>query len=265
MVVEIGKIIKNEKLSETLFDLHFYAPKVAKEALPGQILQVKCGDKVTLRRPISICDADAKTGILRICFDVRGEGTKYLSERKAGDEIDVLGPLGKGYEIQKLGDRVLLAGGGIGTFPLFFTANQLKEKGILPDVVLAFRSAELVNMKEEFEFLGCRVFISTDDGSQGFCGYACNLVETLLQENIYSSVCLCGPLPMMKTTAPLAIAHGIPCYASLEERMGCGVGACLACVCSIKDESENGFHHERVCADGPVFDAKTVKWEDCGK
>ncbi len=260
MTVEIGKVISVRKIRH-IYDMVIYCPEIAKACKAGQIVNVKC-EGFTLRRPISICESDTRMGNIRLCFEVKGGGTAYMASLGEGSAIDLLGPLGKGYDIDALGDNPLLCGGGIGTFPLYFTAKSLIAKGIIPTVALAFRTEELVIMKEDFEQLGCKVFVSTDDGSCGFTGYAVQLCENLFENESFTSLSVCGPLMMMKTVCPVAIEKNIPCFASLEERMGCGVGACLACVCDIKDENApGGFHRERVCAEGPVFDASTVMWD----
>ena len=239
-----------------------YCPQISKQCKAGQIVNVKC-EGLTLRRPISICDANKAYGQIRLCFEVKGKGTEFMASLKAGDDIDLLGPLGHGYDIQLLGKAPLLCGGGIGTFPLFFTARELINEGVVPTVALAFRNESLVIMKEDFEKIGCRVFVSTDDGSEGYKGYAKDLCQNLMQKEQFSSVALCGPLMMMKTVCPIAIEKNIACYASLEERMGCGVGACLACVCNIEDQNAaEGFHRERVCVEGPVFDASKIVWSE---
>ena len=261
MLVENAKVLKNEEISEGNFSLSLYSPKICEEAKPGQIVQVKCSAAQTLRRPISICDCDKEKGILRLCFEIRGAGTEYMATLKENDEISLLGPLGIGYETQDVASRkILLVGGGIGTYPLLFCARELKANGAKPEALIAFKNKGKIVLQRDFEEFCEKVHIATDDGSCGFCGYAHQLLEKLTQNDTYDAIYICGPLAMLKGIAKIAESKNIPAFASLEERMGCGVGACLSCVCETKDENGE-HHHERVCADGPVFDAKKLVLE----
>ena len=264
-------IISNEKMTEdyALYSMIIDAPNIAKTAKPGQFVHIKCGG-LTLRRPISI--ASAKNGQIRICYDVRGEGTKWLSELKSGgkgNKIDILGPVGRGFDISDTSKKVLLVGGGIGIYPLYAVAELYKENAA---AVLGFRTKSLVNFEKEFTEItaGGQVHIATDDGSYGRKGYAVDLVKEILDNNKNSDnnkankidiIMTCGPKIMMQGVAEEAQKRGIRCQVSMEERMACGIGACLACACKIKGETK------RVCSDGPVFDifdiseGNGVDWE----
>ena len=231
------------------------APEIAAKALPGQFVHIKCGEENMLRRPISICDINGDD--LTIVFEARGKGTDWLTKRTAGEELDVLGPLGHGFDVSREG-KVLLAGGGIGVPPMLYTAKALKDC----DAVLGFRNASAVMLEDEFKAVCGNVVVSTDDGSYGFNGYAVKAAEEMMQNNKYSAIYACGPKIMLKTFAALAEKYGVDCLISMEERMGCGFGTCLVCSCKVKMNTEEGFTYKRVCADGPVFDAKEVIFDD---
>lgn len=242
-------VIKAFQNGEHYFELHLAAEGFS--AVPGQFVHVKCGDGLLLRRPISICDVSK--GTLRLVFEVKGDGTKWLSKRVDGDIIDLLGPLGNSFtkadSFTKTDGSVLLAAGGIGAAPLLFAASKNC------DAVLGFRSKERALLLDEFAARCGGVDIATDDGSLGEKCYVAELVSRKLKERKYSRILACGPEIMLKTVAK--VAGDIPCELSLEQRMGCGVGACL--VCAVKNK--NGGY-SRVCRDGPVFMASEVDFND---
>lgn len=253
-ITEICTIIAVRKLTETHFDMLLDAPKLAELAKPGQFVNILCGHSRTLRRPISICDVI--DGTLRLVFEVRGEGTKYLSERKAGQKLDVLGTLGCGtFPILNDPRPVLLIGGGIGVPPLLYTAKAQ----VSAHAVLGFRTESAIILRNEFYNACENLMIATDDGSFGAHGTIEKPAELLLSKNEYSAIMACGPKPMLKTAARLAESANIPCWLSMEERMACGIGACLVCACKTKgDDGEDKFSH--VCKDGPVFPADAIVW-----
>lgn len=245
-------VLENQKLGEGLFSLLINAPKISSLALCGQFIHIAPGEGNLLRRPISICDAEKNT--LHIVFQEKGEGTKWLSKRKKGDTLDVLGPLGHGYDLAKLGKSPIFIGGGIGVPPMLYTVKKCIEQGGTPKAILGFRSKDAVILEKSFP---CETFICTDDGSYARKGF----VTDLLKENIEKATGIgsCGPKPMLKAIAEIAEIANIPCQVSMEERMGCGIGACLVCACALKAENgETKYGH--VCKDGPVFNAKEVQW-----
>lgn len=247
----ICELVKKQRLSETIYDFTVRCPEMAAKVKPGQFLHILCGGDAYLRRPISICDVIEKKDI-RFIFETRGKGTEALSKHRVGDKLDILGPLGNGFKIHNEDeDAILLIGGGIGIFPLLNLAKQLNGKAT---VLLGFRNKDAVLMAEEFRGVSKNVFIATDDGSCGYHGFVTDVMQNILASNKVSRVYTCGPTPMMKKIAEMAAAKDIPCQVSLEERMGCGVGACVTCTCKV-----NGAN-KRVCKDGPVFDAKEVEW-----
>ena len=217
---------------------------------PDQFVHVKCGHSRLLRRPISICDWEEN--LLRIVFEVRGEGTEWLSRRKAGDRLDVLGPLGRGFRMDREG-RYLLVGGGIGVPPMLGCAKWTAERST---AVLGFRSADRVILEERYREACKEVYLCTDDGSAGRHGFVDAQVRDILEKDKdFTAVLACGPKPMLKNVAAVAAGFGVPCQVSMEERMACGVGACLGCAIQMADGTM-----QHVCKDGPVFDAGEVDW-----
>lgn len=255
-IQEICTVAECTEIARGMFLMVLDAPEIALSTNPGQFVHLACGEGNLLRRPISICTVQAP--FVRIVFQVKGEGTKWLSVRKKGDKIDVLGPLGHGFHLQTLGARPVLIGGGIGVPPMLYTMQEAKLAGAQPTAILGFRSRDVVILEDEFKGLGT-VYTATDDGSYGCHG----LVSDVLHEHIkeFTAVCACGPRPMLRALAQLADEFGLPCQVSLEERMGCGIGACLVCACELKlRDAGDGVRYGHVCKDGPVFDAKEVVW-----
>ncbi|MEG2857903.1 MAG: dihydroorotate dehydrogenase electron transfer subunit, partial [Clostridia bacterium] len=236
------------------FDFWLHAPQIARLARPGQFLHIRCGHSRLLRRPISICDIAGDA--IRVVFEVRGEGTALLSHRTEGDSVDVLGPLGNGVFPDIFDTRpVLFVGGGIGAPPLLFAAKRCN----VAHAVLGFKNSAAVILKDEFYDACKTLLIATDDGSVGAHGTIEKPMGILLDKNDYCAVMACGPRPMLRAAARLAEEHSVPCWVSMEERMGCGVGACLVCACKTHGASgEDEFSH--VCKDGPVYPAASVIW-----
>ncbi len=242
------ELTEKKELAKGIFDFTVLAPEIAKIAVPGQFLHILCSDKVFLRRPISICDAyDDK---LRFIFEIKGEGTKELSKKTVGDMIDIIGPLGNSF-IDKSYEKPVIIGGGIGVFPLFKLAKALNN----PEIFLGFRSKDRVVMQEEFSNVG-NTHISTDDGSYAYNGFAVELLEKYLDANECGVIYSCGPTPMLRAVKAIAEKRNIPCRLSLEQRMGCGIGACLVCSCETIFEGTDQY--KRVCKDGPVFYSSEV-------
>lgn len=224
-------------------------------ATPGQFVHIKCGDGLLLRRPISISRwTGSSTGdTMTIVFEVRGEGTLWLAERQEGEFLDVLGPLGNGFSMDREG-RYLLVGGGIGVPPMQGCAAVTEGKST---AILGFRSEDRAILLKHFELLCTKVLVATDDGSLGYHGFVDALVrQELEKEHHYQGVLACGPKPMLKNVAKAAAEFGVPCQVSMEERMGCGVGACLVCAVAMRDGTV-----KHVCKDGPVFNAEEVDWD----
>ncbi|CAM4465825.1 dihydroorotate dehydrogenase electron transfer subunit [Paenibacillus tarimensis] len=219
---------------------------------PGRFVHVKVSGGVDplLRRPISICDVDKTLGRFKIVYRAEGKGTQLLSERRPGEQVDVLGPLGSGFPVDAAapGETAVLIGGGIGVPPLYCLSRQLTSRGVQVVHVLGFASAKDMFYRERFEALG-PTHIATVDGSRGLQGYVTDVLraEGMTTCDVYYA---CGPAAMLRALE--ASRLGSRGYVSLEERMGCGIGACLACVCRLQNDSE-GAAYRKVCTDGPVF------------
>ena len=253
---EICMVTAHEECGSGLFSLTLHAPGIAALAQPGQFVHISCGEGNLLRRPISICDVQGES--LKIVFQVKGEGTAWLSRRTAKHKLDVLGPLGHGFDVAALGARPVMIGGGIGVPPMLYTMKKAKDAGAQPTAILGFRNKGAVILEHDFEAVGT-THICTDDGSYGVHGFVSDVLKMHLDS--FTGVCACGPKPMLKALAALAEEAGIPCQVSMEERMGCGIGACLVCACELKlKDGQEGVRYGHVCKDGPVFDAKEVVW-----
>ena len=251
MVKERAVIVSQKCIGTDIYDMVLSFPRGAKEAKPGQFIAMYCEDGTKLLpRPISICGIDAEKGILRIVYRIAGEGTKQMSSYQKGDSVKILGPLGNGFTMKK--DRAILIGGGIGIPPMLELAKQLDGP---KSIVLGYRDSEMF-LKDEFEAYG-DVFVSTEDGSVGTKG---NVIDAIKEQGVEGNVIYaCGPTPMLKGIQAYAAENGIEAQISLEERMACGIGACLACVCQSKEADEHSHVcNKRVCKDGPVFDAREV-------
>lgn len=253
-IQETGRISGAKKLAENLFALAIDAPAIAAQAKPGQFLHIKCGDANLLRRPISICDVEGDT--VAVVYQVKGDGTAWLSKRKAGERLDLIGPAGNGFDMAALGERPVLIGGGIGVPPMLYTMKKAVNNGLAPSAILGFRTASAVILEEDFVSLG-DTYTATDDGSYGIAGFVTDVLRAKVKD--FTSVCACGPKPMLRAIAEIAEQAGLYCQVSMEERMGCGIGACLVCACALKGEQgETKYGH--VCKDGPVFDSREVVW-----
>lgn len=242
-------LLHKEKLQEGMFSFVLEAPGIARSAVPGQFVHVRLPNR-TLRRPISLCQIDPQEGTVRLVFQIRGEGTAELAELVEGDPLDVLGPLGTGFPLGEKTGKALLVGGGIGVPPLLPLAGYY---GANATAVLGFRNAEAVILEQDFKRTGAAAVVATDDGSYGENG----IVTEKIPDEPYDVIYACGPAPMLRAVAGLAALKGICCYISLEERMACGVGACLGCACELLDDSGNSYYGH-VCKDGPVFDYRRV-------
>jgi len=247
---ETGKVISQEQLANGIFSLWIATEQIAGFAKPGQFINVYCGDESRLLpRPISICEVNKETKALRIVYRVAGKGTEEFSGLTAGDDVEILGPLGNGFPLERMeeGKKAFLIGGGIGIPPMVELSKQLKGE---KQIIVGYRDAQLF-LKEELDKNGT-VYVATDNGSVGTAGTVLDAIREndLTADVIYA----CGPTPMLRALKAYAEEKGIECWISLEERMACGVGACLGCVCKSKEvDHHSHVHNKRVCKDGPVF------------
>lgn len=246
---EKAKIVSQETIGTGIYSMWLQTENIGKAAKPGQFISVYSKDKSRmLPRPISICEADGESGQLRIVYRVAGKGTEEFSGYGPGEELDILGPLGNGFPLERMSGekKAFLIGGGIGIPPMVQLSKQLPGE---KQVVLGFRD-ELF-LTEELEKNG-KVYIATEDGSTGTKG---NVLDCIRENALEADVIYaCGPTPMLRALKAYAQEAGIECWLSLEEKMACGIGACLACVCKSKEKDEHSqVHNKRVCKEGPVF------------
>lgn len=253
-------VTESTYLAEGIYSLTLqYSPEdVPPEVRPGQFAGIFPRDgSMLLMRPISICRYMEKERSLRFVYRAAGRGTKSFTGLKAGGRADLLGILGNGYDTECMaGKNVLLLGGGIGIPPMLELAERLKEKeGTRVTAALGYRNSELF-LKEEFE-AACRVLVATEDGSAGTKG---NVLDAVRADGICADViCACGPMPMLRAVKAYARETGARCFVSLEERMACGVGACLGCVApTVSEDAHSHVKNTRVCTEGPVFDAEYI-------
>ena len=238
----IFTLLSNKEVAKNTFE--WVLSGDTKGIREGQFVNIKL-DGFYLRRPISVCDCDGDR--LTLIFKVVGDGTAAMAEAVVGDKFLVLTGLGNGYNLAKSGHAPLLIGGGAGVPPMFLAAKKLVAKGIVPTVILGFNTESEVFYKENFEALGCKVMITTVDGSVGIKGFVTDAMAGLDYTYFYT----CGPLPMLKAVYNASLSDG---EFSFEERMGCGFGACMGCTCETK------YGYKRICRDGPVLSKEEIVW-----
>lgn len=254
----LAEVVYNSKVGPEQFLMRVLCPELARASKPGQFVHVRCNSvsDPLLRRPISLHGIDYQEGTISLLYLVVGRGTKLLSEIPVGAKIDVMGPLGNGFTVPDQVQNVLVIGGGIGVAPLFPLVQYLKYEKVSQTILLGARSKDYIIGDEQLGFLGIEVKVATDDGSAGIKGYVTDLVEKQMKLAKPDYFFACGPNPMLKRVQMIAEKYGVDGQVSLEEYMGCGVGACLSCVCKTKNE------YKKVCTDGPVFRASEVIFDD---
>ncbi|MDD5108378.1 MAG: dihydroorotate dehydrogenase electron transfer subunit [Candidatus Omnitrophica bacterium] len=251
-----AKIISNKRFKENYWHLEFEAGIIAKNALPGQFVDIKVGDgcEPLLRRPLSI--HGVKGVKVKLFYEVIGRGTQILSTRKPGELLDIIGPLGNGFNYRQQAKvseiKNILVAGGMGVAPLFFLAQKIKVSK--PLVLIGAKTKRQILCAPEFKRLGCILKLATDDGSAGFKGKVTDLLQIILEQAKPVRLFSCGPGPMLKAVSEIANENKIHTQLSLEEHMACGIGACLGCVVATK----GGY--KRVCKDGPVFSNEELAW-----
>lgn len=250
-------ITSREELTRDVIRLTVQAPLIAQNALPGQFVMVKSGDGLDplLRRPFSIHSV-TRDGQVSLLFKIIGKGTRQMASLAPGLQIDLIGPLGKGFNLAPQGSFCMI-GGGMGIAPLYFLAQYFRdseyEGNDQPILLGAQTQAELLVLSEDFTDLGYSVLTATDDGTLGHHGFVTELLDDILRK--VNQVYVCGPIPMMKIVAEKCSAAGVACQVSLETHMACGLGACLGCTFPALG---GGYKH--VCKDGPVLSANEVEW-----
>lgn len=253
----IGVIISQHMIAPDIYSM-VIETDIALLAKAGQFVMLYCHDKSKIMpRPISICMIDRKAMTVRLVYRIAGKGTEEFSTYAKGDKIDLLGPLGNGFPIDEINDsdKVLLLGGGIGIPPMIECAAALKRRGIKTIAVMGYRDSNIF-LQDELEKL-CTSYVASEDGSIGTKG---NIIDVLNYKELKGDVVLsCGPHMMLRAVKRFAAMNGALCYISMEERMACGIGACLGCVCKTnKVDAHSNVNNKRVCIDGPVFLADDI-------
>ncbi|MDO5423882.1 MAG: dihydroorotate dehydrogenase electron transfer subunit [Eubacteriales bacterium] len=252
---ETARIIQRECIGDEIYSMWLETEEIARNAVPGQFISVYCRDgSRLLPRPISICEIDERDRTLRLVYRAVGKGTEEFAELSEGEYLEILGPLGNGFPLDRCGEgkKAFLIGGGIGIPPLVELAKQLKGE---KQIILGYRDERFLD--DELEYEGS-VYVATEDGSYGTKG---NVLDAIRENGLTADVIYaCGPTPMLRALKSYAEAEGIECWLSLEERMACGVGACLGCVCkSTEIDPHSQVHNKRICKDGPVFRSTEVE------
>lgn len=251
MIKELATVLSQESIAAGIYSLVLKV-SFAEDVIPGQFVSLYSRDASRLLpRPISICESSPEEGTIRLVYRIAGAGTSEFSKLIAGEKIEVLGPLGNGFPVKEYAEsRVLLVGGGIGIPPLLSCARKLTDKTF----AVGYRSETYLLEDLESE---ATVHVATEDGSLGTPG---NVLDAIKADGVKADVIFsCGPKPMLRALKAYAAEVGIPCYVSMEERMACGIGACLACVCKTTGiDGHSHVHNTRICKDGPVFLAEEV-------
>lgn len=249
---EQAVIIGQEEIAPGIYSMWLKTDQIAKHAKAGQFISVYCDDgSRMLPRPISICEIDAADSALRIVYRIAGKGTAEFAGKHTGMQLEIMGPLGNGFPLKN--KKAFLIGGGIGIPPMLELAKQLDcEK----QIVLGYRNSEMF-LLDQFKKEG-RVYVATEDGSYGSRG---NVLDAIRENGLDADIIYaCGPTPMLRALKEYAAEHKTECWISMEEKMACGIGACLACVCRSKEvDDHTNVHNKRVCKEGPVFRAEEVE------
>jgi dihydroorotate dehydrogenase electron transfer subunit len=264
-------VLSNHEISPDYFRMRILSPGFAAKAQPGQFVMVRTELMLPtmLRRPFGIfrvgclpaeCDGLPPREYMEILYKVVGQGTKILSELHQGDRVELLGPLGSGFDLGTPGKAKLLVGGGIGLVPLFMLGEALIKRGEKVRLLMGGRTRDDILAVTEFERSGVETYVSTDDGSLGENGLVTKVLERKLGKHPDAEVFACGPTPMLSAVANMCAAHNVSLQVSLEAHMACGVGACLGCVVKGVGHSDSNPHYLCTCKAGPVFNAADLDW-----
>lgn len=262
-------VVSNVELSPNYFRMRMTAPQELLASAPGQFLMLKVTDAIDplLRRPFGLFDVGTFTAeyagcgaqtYCEILYKVVGKGTKLLSALHHGDVVDLLAPLGRGFDLGPAGEEKVLVGGGVGLAPLYYLAKALVERGEKVRLFAGGRNRDDILCITEFERLGVETYVATDDGTLGESGFVTQVLERHLNKGM--RIFACGPTPMLDAVAKMSARHEVPCQVSMEAYMACGVGACLGCVMKGANHTEATPDYRCVCKDGPVFDGFDLQW-----
>lgn len=248
-------VLAKQELAPGIFKMKFFAPRIAKDAIPGQFVHIRCDEKrdYILRRPFSIHQVTGGDSF-EILFKTIGPGTKWLAGLRIKAAADIIGPLGNGFRLSKDPGKVMLVAGGMGIAPLVFLANKLAERRAKIYTVIGATNKERLLDYMDLKRLTRKILAATEDGSQGTKGRVTDILPEAIAEDGPDLIFACGPRDMLKQVSSIAAKHDVPCQIALEELMACGVGVCLSCVTKTK----SGF--KKVCSDGPVFNSDEIEW-----
>lgn len=258
----LGTVVKNQKLNDKYYYMVINSPEFVKEARVGQFLMIQpkeydyINDPI-LRRPFGICDINEVKGEFSILYMIVGKGTMLLSTFKEGANIEFSKPLGNMFTLQK-DKNVALLGGGIGIAPLYFLAKSLKNEGCKTTLFFGGQSSNDIVFKKEFSEIVDHLIVTTNDGTSGIKGLVTEPFEKEIEK--YDFVYACGPKKMLETVSKICMKYNKPVEVSLDERMACGLGACLGCIVYVRDKDGNEIQ-QRCCVEGPIFDGSKVVWE----
>jgi len=252
---EKAMLLSSEKVATDTYEMVLETVNAKRDAIPGQFLHLLVPDRpdILLRRPISINSLDTSASTITLIVQAKKEGTRILCEQKSNTILDVIGPVGRGFVMHKDARKVAVVGGGIGVAPL----RYLIERNPYVDFhsFLGFRSKQYIYQASIFKKIS-ELHLYTDDGSAGKKGFATDALDQMLKTEHFDAVYACGPTPMFQALKTVVLKHNVPCFISMEERMGCGIGGCKVCVCKV--EEEGNTEYQKVCQDGPVFDIRKV-------
>lgn len=254
-------LVSNRTIQGDYHQLDLFVPDIAETAQPGQFIHLRLpglGERI-LRRPFSIYDADPETGRLSIIYKVVGNGTEFLATvSEPGTVINLLGPLGTPFTLPSDDEPSAIVTGGYGCAATFLLAKRAPRK---PVVLIGGRTAGDLLLMAEYAALGCRVRVSTNDGTCGAKGFVTELLTDEIRSGGLRRIAACGPNPMLKAVADAALPTGIATEISLDHPMCCGIGACFACVVKVKADNQDGWRYSRSCLEGPVYDAQRIHWD----
>lgn len=268
MLDEPTRVLVSEEVARDFFLTRLIAPHVATQAIPGQFVEVQVGEEVAplLRMPLSIGAVEPAEGTIDLLYERIGPKSRALSRLPVGSELRCLGPLGQGFREPPVGHEALLVGGGIGLPPLLFWGSRLRAQGRGVVLLAGARTAAKHLPDPLLTPAAQRVLRATDDGSMGHDGLVTDLLEEELKNGVDYAVYTCGPHGMMAAVAELCLKRDVACQVSLEEYMACGIGICVGCAVEVISEygdTESDYtRYSRVCVDGPVFDARRIRWEE---
>jgi dihydroorotate dehydrogenase electron transfer subunit len=271
VIVAHGEVLTHKKYGEAYHSLTIVAPEIGASIQPGQFVNIRCGKDRShiLRRPFSVYRVHKRGGwasTIEIVFDVRGPGSEYLSQLRSHAIIDLIGPLGRGFQMPKRRAHCLLIGGGIGATPIFFLADELRNEGHRVDVILGARTVGLLLNPIEVRRVASVSVTTTDDGSAGEQGLVTDVLPETMERCGTEVIYACGPHPMLAAVSRVAVEHKVPVQVAVEELMACGYGVCMTCVMPLRrkkkrDETpEDAIVYARSCTEGPVFNGAHVIW-----